>query len=66
MVLPYHIDMISQAEFGNTSDNPLTLNKSALKENPKYDGPGELKISNEQDRFSPNHNIRLAKPGFSD
>ena len=58
--------MISQAEFGNASNNPLTVTKSALIENPKYDGPGGLKVSNAQDKFSPTNNIHLPKPGFSD
>lgn len=58
--------MISQAEFGNASNNPVTLSKSAVAENPKYDGQGGLRISNEQDKFSPTNNIHLAKPGFSD
>ena len=58
--------MISQAEFGNTSKGPVTVAKSAVAENPKFDGPGGLKISDIQDKFSPTNNIRLPKPGFSD
>lgn len=58
--------MISQAEFGNASNNPVTLNKSAVAENPKYDGPGGLKYSDADNKFSPTNNVRLPKPGFSD
>ena len=58
--------MISQSQFGNASNNPVTLNKSAMPENPKYDGAGGLKISDSQNKFSPNSHMSLPKPGFSD
>ena len=58
--------MISQAEFGNASNNPVTAVKSAAPENPKYDGPGGLDVSGAQNKFAPNSRTSLPKPGFSD
>ena len=58
--------MISQAEFGNASNNPVTVSKSAVAENPKYDGQGGLQISGAQNKFAPNNAKPLAKPGFGD
>ena len=58
--------MISQAQFGNSSNNSVTLNKSAIPESTKYDGLGGLKISDSQNKFSPNSHMPLPKPGFSD
>lgn len=66
IVVPYHRVMISQQQFGNASNNPVTVSKSAVAENPKYDGPGGLKISNFQDKFVPNKSMSLPKPGFGD
>lgn len=58
--------MISQAEFGTTPNNAVTKTKSAMAENTKYDGLGGLKISEAQNKFSPNSHMPLPKPGFSD
>ena len=58
--------MISQAEFGNASNNPVTVAKSAVAESPKYDGPGGLKVSESQNKFAANSARSLPKPGFSD
>lgn len=59
-------NMISQAEFGNTSNTSMTISKSAMPEDSRYDGPGELEVSESQNKFAANSNKPLPKPGFSD
>jgi hypothetical protein len=50
--------MLSEAQ------QSITLSKQAMPENEKYDGPGGLAISNEEDKFAANYAKALPKPGF--
>jgi hypothetical protein len=50
--------MLSEAQ------QSITLSKQAMPENDKYDGPGGLKISDEEDKFAANSTKALPKPGF--
>jgi hypothetical protein len=52
--------MISQTQFGSQA---MTASKQAMPENPKYDGPAGLEISGIQNKFVPNFNKPLPKPG---
>ena len=53
--------MISQTQFGSQA---MTASKQAMPENPKYDGPAGLETSGIQNKFVPNFNKPLPKPGF--
>jgi hypothetical protein len=53
--------MISTEQFGHQA---LTASKQAMPETIKFDGPGGLKISAEQDKMAANSNKPLPKPGF--
>ena len=51
--------MISQAQFGNTSQI-----SGASPIQPKYDGPAPISTPSEQGVSQPNAGIHIAKPGF--
>ena len=52
--------MLSQVQMGSVKKN-----KQAMPENVKYDGPGGLEISGQDNRFAANSSAPLPKPGFS-
>lgn len=52
--------MLSQVQMGS-----LTQVKSAIAENPKFDGPAGLEISGSQNKFAANAYKPLPKPGVS-
>lgn len=54
--------MISQTQFGNQA---MTVSKQAMPEKVKYDGPGEVEVSGNQNMFAANSNKPLPKPGFN-
>ena len=54
--------MISQPQFGSQA---MTVNKQAMPEKGKFDGPAGINTSGAQDKFAANSNTSLAKPGFS-
>lgn len=54
--------MISQVQFGSQA---MTVNKQAMPENVKYDGPGEVEVSGSQNNFAANSSKPLPKPGFN-
>ena len=54
--------MISQAQFGSQA---MTVSKQAMPEDTKYDGPGGLETSGNQNKFAANSSTSLPKPGFS-
>ena len=54
--------MISQLQFGRQA---MTVSKQAMPESVKYNGPGELEISGNQNKFAANSNKPLPKPGFN-
>ena len=54
--------MISQTQFGSQA---MTINKQAMPENVKFDGPGELETSGMQNKLAANSNKPLPKPGFN-
>ena len=54
--------MISQTQFGSQA---MTASKQAMPETVKYDGPGELETSGNQNKFAANSSKPLPKPGFN-
>lgn len=53
--------MISSTQF---SDQAMTVNKQAMPEKTKFDGPAGLNISSSQNSMAANANKPLPKPGF--
>ena len=52
--------MLSQVQMGS-----ITKNKQAMPENTKYDGPGGLEISGNENKFAAHSNTPLPTPGVS-
>ena len=51
--------MLSQVQMGS-----ITKSKQAMPENTKYDGPGGLEVSGNDNKFAANSSKSLPKPGF--
>ena len=63
----YHIPMsgsISAVQFGDRNPS-ITANKQSVPESERFDGPGGLDVSGEQNKLAANANTPLPKPGFS-
>lgn len=54
--------MLSNPQFGGQKS--ITADKQAMPEDDKYDGPGGLEISAEEDKQAANSYKPLPKPGF--
>ena len=61
--------MLSQVQMGSAvkmnSQPSITQNKQAMPENLKFNGPGGLEVSGQQNKFAANNSMSLPKPGFS-
>jgi hypothetical protein len=55
--------MLSESQFSNQS---MTVSKEAMPEKVKYDGPGELSIAGNPNKFAAHINMSIPKPGFSE
>jgi hypothetical protein len=44
----------------------MTVSKEAMPEKVKYDGPGELSIAGNPNKFAAHMNMSIPKPGFSE
>jgi len=55
--------MLSTVQFSNQS---MTVSKQAMPEKVKYDGPGELSIAGNPNKFAAHMNMSIPKPGFSE
>jgi hypothetical protein len=55
--------MLSTVQFSNQS---MTVSKEAMPEKVKYDGPGELSIAGNPNKFAAHMNMSIPKPGFSE
>lgn len=47
-----------------SSRTPSVTRLGAMPIQDKFDGPAPIKESSSQDKFAPNANLRLPKPGF--
>jgi hypothetical protein len=54
--------MISKVQFGSQA---MTMNKQAMPESTKFDGPAGVETSGAQNSMAANSNRPLPKPGFS-
>lgn len=55
-------NMISKLQFGSQA---MTVSKQAMPESMKFDGPAGIDVSGAQNKFAPNSNTSLPKPGFN-